>query len=150
EVLYMGGRGDADGTTIDETVRLLARQTGPNEAPGVEFDYSNTGYFLLGVVDARVSGQSLAEFSRQRIFEPLGMKNTSIIDRYPAPIPALARGYARTATGFRIDETGWEQVGDGQVHSDLADLALWDENFYTGQVGGKALVAKMYDVGLLN
>jgi len=150
EVIYMGGRGDADGTTIDETVRLLARQTGPNEAPGVEFEYSNTGYFLLGVVVARVSGQSLAEFSRQRIFEPLGMKNTSIIDRYPAPIPALARGYARTESGFRIDETGWEQVGDGQVHSDLADLARWDENFYTGQVGGKALAAKMYDVGLLN
>ncbi|MBM4220210.1 MAG: beta-lactamase family protein [Gammaproteobacteria bacterium] len=150
EVIYMGGRVDADGTTIDETVRLLARQTAPNEAPGVEFDYSNTGYFLLGVVVARVSGQSLAEFSRQRIFVPLGMKNTSIIDRYPAPIPALARGYARAETGFRIDETGWEQVGDGQVHSDLQDLALWDENFYTGQVGGKALVAKMLDVGLLN
>ena len=60
----MNGRGDADGSTIDETVRLLARQTAPNEKPGVEFDYSNTGYFLLGVVIARVSGQSLAEFSR--------------------------------------------------------------------------------------
>ena len=150
EILYMDGRGDADGTTIDETVRLLARQTAPNEAPGVEFDYSNTGYFLLGVVVARVSGQSLAEFSRQRIFEPLGMKNTSIIDRYPAPIPTLARGYAQKDGGFRIDETGWEQVGDGQVHSDLHDLALWDENFYTGEVGGKALVERMYDVGLLN
>ena len=140
EILYMKGRGDADGTTIDEAVRLLARQTAPNEKPGVEFDYSNTGYFLLGVVIARVSGQSLAEFSRQQIFEPLGMKNTSIIDRYPAPIPALARGYAAKGTGFRIDETGWEQVGDGQVHSDLHDLALWDENFYTGKVGGRELV----------
>jgi CubicO group peptidase (beta-lactamase class C family) len=150
EVLYMKGRSDADGTTINEAVEILARQTAPNEAPGVEFDYSNTGYFLLGVVAARVSGESLAEFSRRRIFEPLGMKNTSIIDRYPAPIAALARGYARKDGGFRIDETGWEQVGDGQVHSDLHDLALWDENFYTGQVGGKALVGRMYDVGLLN
>jgi CubicO group peptidase (beta-lactamase class C family) len=150
EMLYMKGRSDADGTTIDEAVRLLARQTGPNEAPGVEFDYSNTGYFLLGVVVARVSGESLVEFSRQRIFAPLGMKNTRIIDRYPAPIPALARGYAEDGAGFRIDETGWEQVGDGQVHSDLHDLALWDENFYSGKVGGRALVARMYEVGLLN
>ena len=150
EMLYMKGRSNADGTTIDEAVRLLARQTGPNEAPGVEFDYSNTGYFLLGVVVSRVSGESLAEFSRQRIFEPLGMKNTSIVDRYPAPIPTLARGYAQSDAGFRIDETGWEQVGDGQVHSDLHDLALWDENFYSGKLGGKALVAKMVDVGLLN
>ncbi len=150
EILYMNGRGDADGSTIDEAVRLLARQLAPNEAPGVEFDYSNTGYLLLGVVVARVSGQSLAEFSRRRIFEPLGMKNTSIVDSYPAAIPAFARGYAATETGFRIDETGWEQVGDGGVHSDLHDLALWDENFYTGKVGGRALVEKMYEVGKLN
>jgi CubicO group peptidase (beta-lactamase class C family) len=129
ELLTMKGRADADGATIHEAVQALARQTAPNEAPGVEFDYSNTGYFLLGVVIARVSGQSLADFSRDRIFEPLGMKNTSIVDRYPAAIPALARGYAKKGAGFEIDETGWEQVGDGQVHSDLHDLALWDENF---------------------
>jgi CubicO group peptidase (beta-lactamase class C family) len=150
EMLYMKGRGDADGTTIDEAVRLLARQTGPNESPGVEFDYSNTGYFLLGVVVARVSGQSLAEFSRRQIFEPLGMKDTSIIDRYPAPIPALARGYRKEGATYVIDETGWEQVGDGQVHSSVHDLALWDENYYTGKVGGRELVARMYEVGLLN
>ncbi len=150
EMLYMKGRGDADGTTIDEAVRLLARQTAPNEEPGVEFDYSNTGYFLLGVVVARVSGQSLAEFSRRQIFEPLGMKDTSIIDRYPAPIPALARGYRKEGAAYVIDETGWEQVGDGQVHSNVHDLALWDENFYTGKVGGRELVARMYEVGLLN
>jgi len=150
EMLYMKGRGDADGTTIDEAVRLLARQTAPNEKPGVEFDYSNTGYFLLGVVVARVSGQSLAEFSRRQIFEPLGMKDTSIVDRYPAPIPGLARGYRKEGAAYVVDETGWEQVGDGQVHSNVHDLALWDENFYTGKVGGRELVARMYEVGLLN
>src|SRR5687767_8136225 len=95
ELLTMNGRGDADGSTIHETVLALARQAAPNEKPGVEWDYSNTGYFLLGVVIARVSGQSLAEFSRQQIFEPLGMKNTSIVDRYPDGIAALARGYRR-------------------------------------------------------
>ncbi len=150
ELLTMKGRGDADGATIDESVRALARQTRPNEAPGVEFDYSNTGYFLLGVVIARVSGQSLAQFSRERIFGPLGMKNTSIVDRYPDGIAALARGYAKTGAGFVIDETGWEQVGDGQVHSDLHDLALWDENFYTAKLGGRALVDRMYEPGPLN
>ena len=78
------------------------------------------------------------------------MKNTSIVDSYPDRIAALARGYAKSGTGFEIDETGWEQVGDGQVHSDLHDLALWDENFYTGKLGGRALVDEMYEVGLLN
>jgi CubicO group peptidase (beta-lactamase class C family) len=150
EMLYMKGRGDADGSTLYEALPLLARQTKPNEAPGVEYDYSNTGYNLLGIVAARVSGKSLAEFSRERIFEPLGMRNTSIVDRYPAAIPALARGYSKSGTGFRIDETGWEQVGDGQVHSDLYDLALWDENFYTAKLGGRALIDRMQEVGVLN
>ena len=150
EMLYMKGRGDADGSTIDEAFRSLARQTAPNAPAGVEYEYSNTGFFLLGVVIARVSGESLAEFSRKRIFEPLGMKNTSIVDSYPAAIPALARGYAKSGAGFRIDETGWEQVGDGQVHSDLYDLALWDENFYTAKLGGRALIDRMQEVGVLN
>ena len=149
-MLYMKGRDDADGATIDETAQILARQSRPNEAPGVEYDYSNTGYFLLGVVIARVSGQSLAEFSHRQIFEPLGMKNTSIVDRYPAPIPQLARGYRKTGAGFLIDETGWEQVGDGQVHSNLHDLALWDENFYSAKLGGRALIDRMQEVGVLN
>ena len=78
------------------------------------------------------------------------MKDTSIVDRYPDGIAALARGYRPESGGFVIDETGWEQVGDGQVHSNIHDLALWDENFYTGRLGGKALVARMVEVGLLN
>jgi len=56
-------------------------------------------------------GKSLAEFSREQIFDPLGMMDTSIVDRYPDGIAALARGYRPDAGGFAIDETGWEQVG---------------------------------------
>ena len=150
ELLTMNGREDDEGATIHEAVQALARQTKPNEKPGVEFDYSNTGYFLLGVVIARVSGESLAEFSRKQIFEPLGMKSTSIVDRYPDGIAALARGYEERDGAFVIDETGWEQVGDGAVHSDVHDLAIWDENFYTGKLGGRDLVERMVEIGRLN
>jgi CubicO group peptidase (beta-lactamase class C family) len=129
ELLTMKGRGDADGATIHEAVQALGRQSAPNEKPGVEWDYSNSGYFLLGVVIARVSGQSLAQFSKERIFDPLGMKDTSIVDGYPEGIAALGRGYRREDRGFVIDETGWGQGGDGQVHSERGDLALWDEKF---------------------
>jgi CubicO group peptidase (beta-lactamase class C family) len=149
-LLTMRQRGAADGATIHEALQVLARQTRPNAESGLEYEYSNTGYFLLGVVIARVSGQSLARYSEEQIFRPLGMKNTRIVDRYPDGIAALARGYAKTDRAFEIDETGWEQVGDGQVHSDLHDLALWDENFYTGKLGGPALIQEMYRGGVLN
>lgn len=149
-LITMRGRSNADGSTIHESVQALARQTRPNAEPGVEYEYSNTGFFLLGVVIARVSGQSLAEFSEAQIFRPLGMVNTRIVDRYPDRHATRARGYANDGKVFVIDETGWEQVGDGGVHSDLHDLALWDENFYTGKLGGKELIGQMYEIGLLN
>ncbi|MGH8249263.1 MAG: serine hydrolase [Steroidobacteraceae bacterium] len=149
-MLAMRGRSGSDGSTIQEALLALARQTGANTAPGTEFDYSNTGYFLLGVVVARVSGQSLAEFSRQQIFAPLGMSETRIVDRYPAAIPALARGYSPSGNSFEIDETGWEQVGDGQVHSSVHDLARWEENFYSAKLGGRAVIDQMTQTGVLN
>jgi CubicO group peptidase (beta-lactamase class C family) len=48
------------------------------KSPGVEMAYCSFGYRLLGEIVRRVSGQSLAEFARERIFEPLGMEDTSI------------------------------------------------------------------------
>ncbi len=149
ELITLRGRSNADGSTIHESVQALARQIRPNAEPGVEYDYSNTGYLLIGVVIARVSGRSLAEFSEEQIFRPLGMVNTRIVDRYPDRNPTRARGYANTGKGFAIDETGWEQVGDGGVHSELHDLALWDENFYTAKLGGRAVIDEMYKVGVL-
>ncbi|MSQ92145.1 MAG: class A beta-lactamase-related serine hydrolase [Gammaproteobacteria bacterium] len=149
DLIVMGGRTYADGSTIHEAVQALARQTRPNAEPGVEYEYSNTGYFLLGVVIARVSGQSLAQFADEQIFRPLGMVNTRIVDRYPDGNATRARGYANSGKGFVVDESGWEQVGDGGVHSDLHDLALWDENFYTAKLGGRAVIDEMYKVGVL-
>ena len=141
DLIVMGGRSHADGSTIHEAVQVLARQTRPNAEPGAEYAYSNTGYFLLGVVIARVSGQSLAQFSEEQIFRPLGMVSTRIVDRYPdRNARTRARGYSNTRKGFVVDESGWEQVGDGGVHSNLHDLALWDENFYTAKLGGEAVI----------
>ncbi len=149
-LIEMRGRDYDEGSTMYESMQALARQRRPNQPPGVEYEYSNTGYFLLGVVIARVSGQSLAEFANERIFRPLGMKNTSFVDRYPDEHLEYARAYSKTEQGFEIDESGWEQVGDGGMHTNLHDLALWDENFYTGKVGGHELIGQMYQDGVLN
>ncbi|MBC7081455.1 MAG: beta-lactamase family protein [Thermoplasmatales archaeon] len=48
-------------------------------APGEEMSYANVGYSLLGYIVERVSGQNFEEYSRENIFEPLGMKNSSFI-----------------------------------------------------------------------
>lgn len=46
------------------------------KSPGTEMSYCNFGYMLVGEIVRRVSGKSLNDFARERIFEPLGMKDT--------------------------------------------------------------------------
>jgi CubicO group peptidase (beta-lactamase class C family) len=150
ELLELRGRQQTDTVTREETLEILARQRSANTAAGVAYEYSNTGYFLLSVIVERVSGKSLASFSAENIFEPLGMSDTRIVDRYPAGISRLARGYSPVADGFKVRESAWEQTGDGQVHSTVKDLLRWSENFASGKVGGKQLVARMLQPGVLS
>jgi CubicO group peptidase (beta-lactamase class C family) len=149
-LLQLSGHSFAERTTREQALDALARQRAVNSPPGIAYDYSNSGYFLLGVVVERVSGRSLREFLRKEAFEPLGMTSTFIVDRYPAEVPALARGYSPAqGSGFEVDESTWEQTGDGQVHTSIEDLARWERNFLTGKVGGSELLRRMVAPGVL-
>lgn len=148
-LLMLQGYDYTQPTTKEQTLEALARQQAPNSPPGVEFDYSNTGYFLLSNIIERVSGKSMKEFAAENIFKPLQMNDTSIVDHYPANIPALVRAYSPAEQGFKIDESTWEQTGDGQVHTTVSDLLRWSENYATGTVGGQTLVQQMLETGVL-
>jgi CubicO group peptidase (beta-lactamase class C family) len=150
ELLLLGGRTFAERTTREDALAVIARQRGFDDVPGHAFAYSNTGYFLLSVVVERVSGRTLAEFSQANIFFPLGMTSTSIVDRYPADIAQLARGYLVSQAGASIGESAWEQTGDGQVHTSVRDLALWDANFYVPRVGDRTIIDEMQRSGVLH
>jgi CubicO group peptidase (beta-lactamase class C family) len=62
--------------TDDDFFTLLTGQKRLPFAPGSQYRYSSGDYFLLGIIVKRISGQSLAEFARKRVFEPLGMTRT--------------------------------------------------------------------------
>ena len=150
ELLLLGGRTFAERTTREDALHAIVRQRGADDDPGRAFAYSNTGYFLMSLVIERVSGQSLKDFSQANIFSPLGMTSTSIVDRYPADIPRLARGYSVSEVGTSIAESAWEQTGDGQVHTTVRDLALWDANFYEPRIGDRAIIDTMLRSGILH
>ncbi|MGH7555229.1 MAG: serine hydrolase domain-containing protein, partial [Longimicrobiales bacterium] len=61
---------------------IVSRQRALNFTPGSEHSYSNTGYNLQAVIVERVSGMSLGEFTRQQLFQPLGMTSTQWRDDY--------------------------------------------------------------------
>lgn len=124
-------------TTGDDALALIVRQRKTNFTPGSEYLYSNSGFYLLGEIVERASGSTLPEFAAERIFAPLGMRETHFHDDHTLIVPRRATGYApRDSGGFRIDMSGFEQVGDGAVYTSIEDMQRWDENFYDGTVGG--------------
>jgi CubicO group peptidase (beta-lactamase class C family) len=151
EIMALQGMQEEDWTTEADALAAIARQKAPNFAPGDDYLYSNSGFFLLGVIVKRASGESLRDFAAARIFGPLGMRHTQFNDAHARIVPNRATGYARAdGGGFEINMGDWEQVGDGAVQTTVEDLQIWDQNFYEPRVGDRALLDEMLTVGVLN
>jgi len=148
---YLSGVDDADYTTDDEALDIIVRQKALNFPPGEQWLYSNSGYFVASVLVERVSGKTLAKFAEEQIFAPLGMRHSRFNDDHTAVIPGRATGYARRdGGGYSISMSDFEQTGDGAVQTSIEDLQRWDENFYTGQVGGREAVEQLHQRAVLN
>jgi CubicO group peptidase (beta-lactamase class C family) len=149
-LLSLEGLRTEDVTTEQDALDVLARQKAPLFAPGSRYEYSNSGYFLLGVIVKRVSGKSLRDFARERIFEPLGMSHSQYNEDHNRIIPNRATGYeVKDSGGFRIDMSDFEQNGDGGVLTTVEDLLLWDRNFADPAVGDRPLLEEMQTPGKL-
>ncbi|GAA3074788.1 serine hydrolase domain-containing protein [Streptosporangium carneum] len=122
--------------------RLLGILQGIRETtfpPGTDFSYSNTGYILAAVVVAEVTGQSFAEFARERILTPLGMDDSLFRDDASLPLPRLAYGYANADGDPRRADTQESAVGDGGLVTSVEDLAPWFGFLADGRVLGADL-----------
>src|SRR5262245_6532342 len=71
-----------DVVTQEKVLDLVARMKSVDFEPGRDFLYSNTGFTLAGLIVKKVSGKSLSDFAHDRIFQPLGMTNTLIINKH--------------------------------------------------------------------
>ncbi|MGH9675867.1 MAG: serine hydrolase domain-containing protein, partial [Candidatus Acidiferrum sp.] len=139
-------------TTDDDALALITRQKALNFDPGSEWLYSNTGFFLLSVIVKRASGKTLREFAAENIFTPLGMTHTQFRDDHTSVIANRAMAYdpQEKGGGYKLNVSYFEQTGDGAVHTSVEDLQKWDENFYSGQIGGKDFLAEIQEQGRLN
>jgi CubicO group peptidase (beta-lactamase class C family) len=151
-LMELAGTNTDSVTTDEDALALIARQKALNFAPGSDYLYSNTGFFLLSVIVKRVSGKTLREFAAENIFEPLGMTHTQYRDDHTALIANRALAYEpkEKKDGYTLDVSYFEQTGDGAVHTSVEDLLKWDENFYSGQIGGKEFLAEIQEQGKLN
>src|SRR6188508_1646510 len=92
---------------------ILGRQKHLNFTPGTRWSYSNSGYNLAAILVSRVSGDSLAEFSRKHIFEPLGMTRTSWRDDYSRIVKGRAVAYAESDGRYYADMPFENIYGNG-------------------------------------
>jgi CubicO group peptidase (beta-lactamase class C family) len=103
--------------------------------PGSHYKYNNSGYFLLGAIIEKVSGQSYADFLQQRIFTPLGMTHTAYEGHEKTAFPhALA--YTPSPDGFRPSPrlSMTQPYAAGALVSSVDDLARWDAAISSGKL----------------
>ena len=120
----------------DEVLELLKKETNGKFAPGTSWSYSNSGYVVLGIIVAKVSGKSYREFLRQRIFAPLKMNHTIVYQKGKNEVSNRAFGHTemifdhgpRTPYFEQTDQSATSAtLGDGGIYSNLEDLAKWDD-----------------------
>ena len=137
--------------TVNEILELVSRMKELNFTPGDEFLYCNTGYTLLGVIVARVSGKTLDAFCQERLFMPLGMTRTQWRDDFTELVPDRATAYGRHGDGpFFTNMPFTHVIGNGGLLTTVGDLLVWNENLDNPRVGGRALVDQLETRGRLN
>jgi len=114
--------------------------------PGEKWAYSNTGYYLLGLIIEKASGKSYADFMSQRIFVPLGMLSTSV-NSLETVVTNRAGGYSWWNYGGLHNENyldmSWAYSAGG-ITSSVMDLARWDAALYTEKLLPKSRLEQMW------
>ncbi len=103
--------------------------------PGEKFAYSNSGYFLLGVIIEKVTGKSYEQVLKDNITMPLKMNNTGY-DHHGTILTNRASGYVKNGGNYMnapyLDMS--IPYAAGSLYSTVEDLYLWDQALYTNQL----------------
>ena len=120
-------------------------------SPCTKFQYDNSGYFLLGYILEKVSGDSYESYLRHHILDKLGMNNTGV-DITDSILPGRARGYSgdrRQLINAHFISMEWP-FSAGQLYSTTEDLYKWDRALYGNTILSDESRRKMFTPGLGN
>ena len=119
--------------------------------PGRNFDYSNTGYFVLASIVEKISGTSFSSFLKRNIFEPLEMKDSYVysfendsINKNQLDGYRLYRGWRHLKISSTVNDA---IVGDKNVYTTAEDLFKWTVALNTGRLLTKESLELMYSKG---
>jgi len=119
--------------------------------PGTAFKYSNSGYHLLGLIVAKVTGKKFEDALREYILRPLGMKNTGV-DQYETILKKRATSYLKYGDIYIKAPYFYMQnfLSAGAIYSTVEDLYLWDQALYTDKLLSKKYIDVMFTPYLNN
>ena len=112
-----------------EVLQLLEKESHGKFAPGTKWEYSNSGYVVLGLIVAKISGKFFGNFLSERIFMPLKMNHTLVFENGKNEIANRAFGHSKKDSAFaETDQSSTSATqGDGGIYSNLEDLSKWDD-----------------------
>ena len=130
--------------TVKELIDLFKDKPMQFE-PGRTWAYNNSGYILLGAIIEKVSGKTYEEFVAERIFKPLGLKDSSY-DHTERVIPRRVPGYQEDKGGFvnapYLSMT--QPYAAGSLLSTVDDLAVWSDAVFAGRLVKKEWLDKAF------
>ncbi len=150
-VLSLTGAGRGDRViTQDLALDVIIHQKALDFTPGSEYSYSNSGYNLAAIIVERVSKQKFPAFVEERLFKPLGMKNSSWRDDYQRIVPGRAQAYSRQGNGpWRHNMPFMNVYGNGGMLTTVGDWMKWNA-MLDSQSLGAPLVQALETRGVLN
>ena len=126
---------DKEEWTFEKIISLIKDQPLDFE-PGTGWNYSNTGYLILGEIVEKLSGQTLENYLQDNIFTPVGMKNTGVAYSPDEKI-VEANGYTGNIEVILdpVDSVLLNVAyGAGYLHSTVQDLHKWNKALLAGEV----------------
>lgn len=136
--------------TNDDALEIILAQKTLNNVPGAEFIYSNSNYNLMAIIVQRLSGKSLAEFTKEQIFLPAGMLHTEWRDNYKRIVKDRAMSYELTKSGYQTLMPNEDAYGNGGLLTTTEDLLKWNAFYLSGKLGISNLLKKQLQVQAFN
>lgn len=121
-------RDERKGITNEDVMELIAKyKPAPYSKPNTRFHYNNSNFMVLAAIIEKVTGKPYAQFMKERIFVPAGMKNTAVYskavyDKIPVDVVGHDRNWRRSVAQNFLDGP----VGDKGIYSTIHDLYLFD------------------------
>ena len=128
----------------EELTRLFA-DSALHFTPGQKFEYSNSGYVLLGYIIEKITSKTYEQVLQEKIFTPLNMNNSGV-EHTGTVIKNKASGYYRTGNTFQnanyVDMS--VPFSAGAIYSTVEDMYLWDQALYTEKLLPKKYMALLF------